>query len=241
MLDNLPERENSVGGSQCTTPCTQSGSASQRRMDLTDNIAARPTDASSLARCVGPDSSKSAGCESEITASVQSTSTAGELQSQTANSDTATSRLITVSNGYHQSAQNVPHSTSQRQFYNVCQEQRWSPASMTDRQLSHSNVIRDIPPTCRPITVPSSCGRDGPSPLTATRTTGRSEPVCVTTPSRTGRGGLSACDSGSRHELIPDSAAQSHAYSRPLINSDRRRAALSSSAGRHYDGVTTRS
>ena len=254
LLDNLPERDNSSGGSgsQCTTPSSQSVSASQQHVDLTDVTVARSTDVPSLARCLGSDSSKTAGagCETvprETAASVQSKSTADELQ--TSVRDTGMNHLIKTSNGCHQStytsAQSELCATSCSQFHNVCmasQEPSWS-SSATVRQLPHSrldvSITRDIPTACRPITVPTSCSRGRLSPISVSSVTVRSKPLCVTTPSSTGRGGLLAFDYSSHHMhsgssgnlngLISNSAEPPHTYSRPVTNSETR----------HSDWVTT--
>ena len=248
LLDNLPERDSSSGGSQCTTPCTQSVSASQRQVVSTDSNADRLTDVASLLNS-----------RETTTASVQSISAAGELQTSVHN--TGTSHLIKVSNGCHQfaciSAQDELHSTSRGQFHRVCmssQEPRWSP-SATVSQSAHSrldvSITRDIAPACRPVTVPTCCSRGGVYPASTASITGRLEPLCVTTPSSTGRGGLSAYDSSSHHVhlasteclngLIANSSAQSHTRSRPVISVDRHQATVTSSATNDSDWVTTHS
>jgi len=261
LLDNLPERDNSSDSGQCTTPSSQSVSASQKHVDSTDCNVPRSTDVPSLARCVASDSSKSAGCETVprgTVPSVQSKSTAGELE--TSVGDAGMSRLIKVSNGYCQAAyistQTELRSTSCSQFHNVCianQQLSWSP-SATVRQLLYSgldvSVTRDISPACRPVIVPASCTGGGLYPVTASSISGRSKPLCVTTPSSTGRGGLSAYDSGSNYlhsasseglnGLIPNRVAPSHTYNRPVISGDRQQATLPSSATQHSDRITAR-
>jgi len=238
LLDNLPERDNGTDGGQSTTPCTQSVSASQIQLDSADSNAVRTTDVLV-----------------ETTASVQSRSIAGELQTLVSNSG-ATSHLIKVPTGYHQlscvNTHNGLHSTGN----NICmasREQIWSP-SATVRQSPHSrldiSVNRDIPLAQRPVTMPTSCSRGGLSPVTVRSMTGTSEPLCVTTPSSIGQGGLLAYGTSTCHVLSastdglnglsPNSAVQSQACSRPVINRGRHQAALTGSATHHSDWVTTR-
>jgi len=244
LLDNLPERESGSGSGQSTT---QSVSTSQRQMDSTDSPAARPTDVPCHLN------------SREITASLQSRSTTGELQ--TSVGDTGSSHSMKVSTGCRQlaciSAQSELRSTNRSLLDNACaasQQPSRSP-SATVRRSPHSrldvSITRDIPSACRPVSVMASCSRGVLSPVTVSSITGNSEPLCVTTPSSAGRGGLSAYDRGSHRApsasaedstgLIASTAAHSHSYDRPLISRGRHQATVTSSASQHSDWVTTRS
>jgi len=242
LLDNLPERESGSGGGQYTT---QSVSTSQRQTDSTDSPAARPTDVQSQLN------------SREITASLQSSSTTGELQ--TSVGDTGSSRSMKVSTGCRQlaciSAQNELRSTSRSQLHNAASQQPSRSPSATVRRSPHSrldaSITRDIPPACRAVSVSAGCSRGVLSPVTVSSITGNSEPMCVTTPSSAGRGGLSAYDRGSHRApsasaedstgLIANTAAHSDTYDRPMISRGRHQATLTSSASQHSDWVTTRS